>query len=166
MLPLCSHTDRRVTGEGGGVQSCSNTPEARHGLEGWQRRHGPYFGKRNATGQRNKAETSPELAGYKNTDERLGLTPGELTWIKRCIRGTIKPAAGPSGPAPIVGVSQGRGAELFPQHSAVTRSELSGGEEAGSSPLMTTSSQTSAFQISPRFYYPGGKTKKKKTKTK
>lgn len=45
------------------------------------------------------------------------------------MRGAIKTAAAPSGPALIAGDSQGLGTELFTEHSTVTRSGLSGSKE-------------------------------------
>lgn len=70
----------------------------------------------------------PKLAGYKKR-RVVWFTPGELTWIKGYIRGTIKTAAVPSVPALIARDSQGLSTELFTEHSTVTRSVLSGSTE-------------------------------------
>ena len=56
-----------------------------------------YFWKEKPT---NKAESTPKMAEIKKDKTRLArFTPGELTRIKGDIRGAVKTAAVPSGPA-------------------------------------------------------------------
>lgn len=69
-----------------------------------------YFWKEKPT---NKAESTPKMAEIKKKKDKTRLarfTPGELTRIEGDIRGSVKTAAVPSGPALIARGARGLGA--------------------------------------------------------